>query len=111
MFTECSGECCVCACGGGCLAGHGDDDFSPATKEQIIERLDKGQYKECTEYMKMYLKSKYNYDYQKKFDRNTALAVLSDISHSMYPSFDIFGNKTLVISRSAFEVIRKKYLD
>ena len=43
-FTDCSGECCVCACGGGCLAGHGDDDFSPATNEQILERLKNGNY-------------------------------------------------------------------
>ncbi len=44
MFTDCSGKCCICACGGGCLAGHGDDDFSPATNEQIIERLDNGRF-------------------------------------------------------------------
>ena len=43
-FTDCSGECCVCACGGGCFAGHGDDDFSPATNEQILERLKNGTY-------------------------------------------------------------------
>ena len=43
-FTDCSGECCVCACGDGCLAGHGDDDFSPATNEQILERLKNGNY-------------------------------------------------------------------
>ena len=30
--------------GGGCLAGHGDDDFSPATNEQILERLKNGNY-------------------------------------------------------------------
>ena len=43
-FTDCSGECCVCACGSLCLAGHGDDDFSPATTEQILERLKNGNY-------------------------------------------------------------------
>lgn len=44
MFSDCSGECCVCACGGGCLAGHGDDDFWPASSEVIIERLNTGKY-------------------------------------------------------------------
>lgn len=55
MFSDCSGECCVCACGGGCLAGHGDDDFYPATKEQVIDRLDKAQYKDYKDYMIGYL--------------------------------------------------------
>jgi hypothetical protein len=44
MFSDCSGECCVCACGNGCLAGHGDDDFFPASNQQIIERLNNGKY-------------------------------------------------------------------
>ena len=44
-------------------------------------------------------------------DRNTALAVLKALSPHMYPSYDIFGTKTLVISRSAFESVRKKFLD
>lgn len=43
-FPECSGECCVCACGGNCLVGNGDDGFSPATNEQILERLKNGNY-------------------------------------------------------------------
>ena len=47
MFSDCSGECCVCACGGFCLAGHGDDDFSPATNEQILARLKRGDYTNC----------------------------------------------------------------
>ena len=46
MFSNCSGECCVCGCGSGCLAGNGDDDFYPATTEQIIDRLNKNQYRE-----------------------------------------------------------------
>lgn len=43
-FPDCSGECCVCACGGNCLVGNGDDGFSPATNEQILERLKNGNY-------------------------------------------------------------------
>ena len=44
MFSDCSGECCICSCGSGCLAGHGDDDFFPASKEQVVERLKKNKY-------------------------------------------------------------------
>lgn len=46
-----------------------------------------------------------------KFDRNTALSVLKDLSKNMDKSYDLFGNKTLYISRYKFEEIRKKYLD
>ena len=45
------------------------------------------------------------------FDRDTALMVLQDFIPYMHPSTDIFGRKTLVISRAAFEAIRHKYLD
>lgn len=45
-----------------------------------------------------------------EFDRGTALAILKEFSRDMYPSYDLFGNKTLVISRDKFEEIRKKYL-
>jgi len=44
-------------------------------------------------------------------DRSVALAVLKEFSRDMYPSYDLFGNKTLVINRDKFEAIRKKYLD
>lgn len=64
MFSDCSGECCICACGDFCLAGHGDDDYCLATKEQLISRLDKGQYTSHTNIMINTLKTVYNYDYQ-----------------------------------------------
>lgn len=56
MFSDCSGECCICACGGFCLAGHSDDDFSPATKEQVIKRLNEGSYPRHRQTMINYLK-------------------------------------------------------
>lgn len=43
FFTDCSGECCVCGLDF-CLAGHGDDDFIPATNEQILTRLKNGKF-------------------------------------------------------------------
>ena len=45
------------------------------------------------------------------YDRDTALAILKEFSRDMYPSYDLFGNKTLVINRDKFEAIRAKYLD
>jgi hypothetical protein len=48
---------------------------------------------------------------EESFDRQTALRVLQDLSKHMYPNYDIFGNKTLVIRREYFEDVRKKYLD
>ena len=59
MFSDCSGECCICACGDGCLAGHGDDDYTPASKEQVIRRLQKGEY---PNYRKTMIKYVYGYD-------------------------------------------------
>ena len=45
-----------------------------------------------------------------EFDRDTALAVLKELSKRMYPSHDLFGEKTLVIKRNKFEAVRKKFL-
>jgi hypothetical protein len=64
MFSDCSGECCVCACNKGCLAGHGDDYFYAATIEQVIERLDKGQYPYHRQYMIDWLRRK-GYEYKR----------------------------------------------
>lgn len=66
MFSECSGECCVCSNGGFCLAGHGDDDFSLASKEKIIQNLDEGKYSNYTEYMIKCLANEYSYVYDVK---------------------------------------------
>lgn len=46
-----------------------------------------------------------------KFDRNTALSVLRDLSENLCQEIDIFGYKRLSISVDKFEAIRKKYLD
>ena len=38
--SDCSGPCILCACSGGCLAGHGDDDYVPislALAEKMLE--------------------------------------------------------------------------
>lgn len=66
MFSDCSGECCVCACSGGCLAGHGDDDFTPASEEEIVRRLEAGEYSSYRGYMITYLVENYGLYYADK---------------------------------------------
>lgn len=73
MCSDCSGECCVCASSDGCLAGHGDDCFSFASKEKIIDNLDKGEYPSYTDYMKQTLKIRYGYDYDSDTERVRAV--------------------------------------
>ena len=51
------------------------------------------------------------YSHNERLDRRTALEVLKEFSRDMYPSYDLFGRKTLVINRDKFEDIRAKYLD
>lgn len=63
MFSDCSGECCVCACGNFCLAGHGDDDYSPASKDEVIKRLDNNRYPSYRNSMIQYLKNEFGYEY------------------------------------------------
>ena len=63
------------------------------------------------EYAKFKRDEEWINDQSVEFDRDTALLVLGEISKRMHPSTDLFGNKTLTISRYNFEVIRKKFLD
>lgn len=57
MFSDCSGPCETCRIHylGGCLAGHGDDDYSEATPEWI-ETIGKAAYERHQEWMKNWLK-------------------------------------------------------
>ena len=58
QFCDCSGECedCLISYTGGCLAGHGDDDFYQITEKQAIELIVDGKLKE---YQIENLKSKF----------------------------------------------------
>lgn len=69
MFTDCSGECCICGCDF-CLAGHGDDDYYPATADQVIKRLDNNEYSNYRQMMIDYLRSRYGYVYGKGYVRD-----------------------------------------
>ena len=44
MFSDCSGECkdCYINYTGGCLAGHGDDDFTQITEKDAIRIIKNG---------------------------------------------------------------------
>ena len=64
MFSDCSNECCVCAFSGGtCLAGHGDDDFVPASKEELLRRLQFCEDKRSRQHIIDFLKDYYNYEF------------------------------------------------
>lgn len=63
-FPICGSKCPICAVADMyCLAGNGDDDYSPATKEQVIKRLDEGSFNSKRDMMTKYLKREFNYDY------------------------------------------------
>ena len=63
LMSDCN-NCCICSAGGCCLAGIGDDDYFPATKEQVIKRLDNNEYSRHRDEMIQYLKEKFDYDYE-----------------------------------------------
>ena len=85
-----------------CATCHHFDRF------QLKDRLTpKSEY----EYKRLVEKEAWANDKTEKFDRPTALAVLKAMSEAMHPSTNIFGDKTLVIGRYDFELIRKKFLD
>ena len=68
-MSICGGQdkpCATCALAGGCLAGLRDDDYIPARKEQVIERLDAGRYTDYHRAMKEYLLRNYLYNYDTK---------------------------------------------
>ncbi|WP_405328512.1 hypothetical protein [Fibrobacter sp.] len=66
MFSSCCDRCATCALGAGhgCLAGHGDDDYVPANKQEVIDRLDAGDYCNDRQAMIDYLKKRYKYVYR-----------------------------------------------
>jgi hypothetical protein len=63
MFSDCRGECAICGCGGGCLAGHGDDDWCPATETQLTNRLNNNEYGAYRDLMIKTLKEKFGVYY------------------------------------------------
>jgi hypothetical protein len=87
MFSDCSGECCICACGDFCLAGHGDDDYSLASKEQINKRLNKGQYSSYKKTMLETLENVYGYKYEEPIKKKYILHINMELSKE--PNGDI----------------------
>lgn len=115
-MCRCSGECCVCACGGGCLAGNGDDYFIPASKEKVIENLGNNRYEGCREYMIKYLKEKYNFDYIKSKESEEKLmlhkvTVKYEKNKVLEEIWVIRGIKTFYFKEPRNVVIKEQELD
>ena len=102
MFSDCSGECFSCACSGFCLAGHGDDDCSPASKEEVLKRYyDTTKWVSCKNEIKEYLEKTYGIEVEpvdialeeivdpKEIERTYVIDSLSDLE---YKSNDIIEN-------------------
>lgn len=62
FFSDCSG-CLVCAYHGRCIAGHGDDFFKMASKEELIDRVNnKNISRKDAETIENFLLEEYGYD-------------------------------------------------
>lgn len=59
----CSDKCYICAYAESCLIGNGEEGFVPAEKEQVVKRLDRGEYVDYSEMMIRYLETAYGYAY------------------------------------------------
>jgi len=57
MFAKCATMCCTCASGIFCLAGNGDDDYSPASVEEVIRRIRAGEYADDRDMMIRFVKA------------------------------------------------------
>lgn len=107
MFTDCSGECCICACGDYCLAGHGDDYYSLASKEQIIKRLDNGSYPSYRETMINTLKYVYEYKYKEPIKNKYTLNIHMELSNEPNGDvmWDVIKDALLLYAKKTGETI------
>lgn len=55
MFSDCCGECCICAVGDGCVPLHGDNEYHPANRRTIISRLKNNEYQSYRKMMLDYI--------------------------------------------------------
>ena len=62
MFAKCGTKCCTCG-RKFCLAGDGDDDYTPASVKTVLKRLEKGEYSDRREQMIEYVKA-HGYDWE-----------------------------------------------
>ncbi len=60
IAQDCVDKCCICRNSVNCLAGNGDDDFMPATKEQIEERLKDDRYSAYQDKLRNFIESLYH---------------------------------------------------
>lgn len=78
LFPDCSGECCICQNGDFCLTGNGEDDYEPATMNQVLERLREGKYASYRVCMVRYLYDKFGFAWAAE-DLGTANAVIEGL--------------------------------
>ena len=103
-------KCFICEYDQGPLLGKHENCFTCVNNSnfQVKKRVTPGM---LMQYEKIKRDEEWIEKHDVEFDRDTALLILNEISKHMRPSTDKFGNKTLVISRYNFEIIRKKFLD
>jgi hypothetical protein len=96
MFSDCSGECCICSSSGFCVAGHGDDFYSPASPERVIENLNNGNYSQYKDIMIQYLKERgIEYD-PNNFGSKRAETTKSGLEYPQEESFVGYTYKIIV---------------
>lgn len=78
LFTDCSGECCICQNGDFCLTGNGEDDYEPATRNQVLERLREGKYASYRVCMVKYLYETFGFAWAAE-DLDTANSVIEGL--------------------------------
>lgn len=87
MFSDCSGECCICHNADYCVAGHGDDEYESADMNQVLERLRDGKFPSYRACMVKHLYTRYGHIWKAE-DLDTANAViealLEDLSYTEY---------------------------
>lgn len=66
-FGKCKQNCCICAYDEECHIHSYEDNFSLATKETLIDRLDNKKHKDKTLIMIRTLKREYGYKYQTNY--------------------------------------------
>ncbi len=85
-----------------CATCHHGDRFQPK------KRMTPSQ---ANQYARLKKLEEFSNDRPAEFDRATALMVLQDLVPHFHASTNLYGDKTLVIRRDAFESVRRKYLD
>ena len=102
MRCDCCKECCICAHAPYCLAELGIDSYSPATKAQVQDRINKNQFSQHKYIMVEYLKRK-----KKEYDEY--FIWLDDVREIPNYYKEKYGRKYRVARTASFAVFLLKY--